>query len=151
MSYMKIILLKDVKGTGKKGQIKDVSVGFARNFLINQGLAQLATSDAVKIVQTVHATVKKNAEKDLMETEILIKKIDGHAIEIKEKVNVEGRLYAAVDPAKIVKTLKVQLGVVIKSSQIQIANPIKDIGEHEIDLKFPHGLEASFTIIVNAV
>lgn len=149
--YMKVILLQDIKGIGKKGQVKDVAVGFARHFLFKRSLAQLATSHTVKIIKTVQTISEKKAKQNLMATEALIEKIDGHAIEIKEKANRAGRLYAAVSSAKIVKAVKVQLGADIKSNQIYIEKSIKDIGEHEIELKFPHSLEAVFTVIVNVV
>jgi large subunit ribosomal protein L9 len=146
---MKVILLKDVPGTGRKGEIKQVADGYARNFLIKKNLARVATTEVVgKIVAKEEKIVKTN-KKELQESQKNASKLDGREIEIIEKASEEGNLYAAVNANKIVKEVKKQLGVDIKSKQVKIETPIKELGEHEVCLTFSQGLEADLRVIVS--
>ena len=146
---MKVILVKDVQGTGKKGEVKDVAPGFARNFLIKQGFAKLATP----VVMSQMAVKEKKTEKrellDLKTSQQDAARVDGGVIEMQAKVNADGRLYAALGVTKIAREIKNQLGVVVKAKQITLDDPIKEIGEHHARVSFGHGLEADLTISVS--
>lgn len=146
---MKIILLKDVSGTGKKGQVLEVADGFARNFLIKKGLGEVATKSAMSALVEQDAKKKKQSEQELEENQKMAQKIDGVEIEIVAKVNDEGTLYAAITPQKIVQELKKQVGVQISFKQVVIFKPIKDTGDHEVKVKFSHGLESDLRVIVS--
>ncbi|NCO04860.1 MAG: 50S ribosomal protein L9 [Candidatus Magasanikbacteria bacterium] len=146
---MKVILLKDVKGTGARGDIKDVADGYARNFLIKKGLAKHATKDSVHKIVQKEEKEQRTSKKELREQQSTAAKLDGAEIELTGKVNDEGTLYAAIGTAKIIKALKSEYGVDVKSKQITIPEPIKELGEHTIMIEFNHGLEAEVTIIVN--
>ncbi|MBI2436255.1 MAG: 50S ribosomal protein L9 [Candidatus Magasanikbacteria bacterium] len=145
---MKIILTKDVPGTGKKGQVLEVADGFARNFLIKKGLAEVATKDAVSKLEQQSTKLKKIAEEELQENQKLAHTLDGAEIEISAKVNDEGTLYAGITPQKIVQEIKKQVGVAISFKQVVIPKPIKDTGEHEVKIKFLHGLESDLRVSV---
>lgn len=146
---MKIILTKDVSGTGKKGQVVTVSDGFARNFLVKKGLGTVATKSGIIEVQQSVQKKQKTAEKELKESQKFAHKLDGAEIQILTKVNGEGTLYAAITSYKIVQEMKKQIGVVVVEKQVVIPKPIKDIGEHEVKIKFTHGLEADLRVIVS--
>lgn len=144
---MKVILLKDVPQLGNEGDIKEIALGYARNFLIPQGLAEEATEEKIREIQIRKEKEAKIAEADLEKTEKLAQKLEGQIIEVTAKANKEGTLYAAVPPAKIVAVLK-EKGFEISKEQIQTEH-IKELGEHEVIIKLSHNLEARITLIIN--
>lgn len=147
---MKVILLADIKGTGKKGDVKDVADGYARNFLIPEQLVKVATTLTVEQLKAEQMRKKKESEAELKENQKSAAMIDGREIELHEKVNKEGRLYAAVSGKKIADEIKKQLKAAVSPPQIQIAAPIKENGEYTVRVLFPHGLEAELKVIVIA-
>jgi len=144
---MKVILIQDVEKLGKKYDVKEVADGHARNFLIPKGLAKPATEAALKVLETEKATAEFAAELDLKKTEEMVASLDGQEIEIQTKIGDDGKLYGAITPAKISKVLETK-GFNVKKKQIKLAEPIKEIGEHEVTLELDHGLEAKIKIIV---
>lgn len=146
---MKVILLQNVPGTGQKGDIKDVTDGYARNFLIKKKLARQATSDAVEKIQAQEKKMAKMMEGELKESQQGTAKIDGTEIEILAKTSDSGTLYSAVGAAKIAQEVKKQLGSTIKPGQIELKKAIKECGEFEVKIKFPHGLEADLRVRVS--
>lgn len=145
---MKIILLRDVEKLGKKFEVKEVADGFARNFLIPKGLAKPATESALKTLEAEKAAAEATAVEDLKKTEEMVASLDGQEIEISVKAGEDGKLYGSLTPLKITKILK-DKGMEIKKNQIKLSQPIKEIGEHEITIEFPHGLEAKVKLIVS--
>ncbi len=146
---MKVILVKDIKKTGKKYEIKEVKDGFARNFLFPQGLAKPATKENLKWLENEKL---KKAEKAALELEIvgkLVKGMDGLEVEITVKVGEKGELYDKVDKKDIVKKLK-EMNYEIKKDQIDLSEPIKDLGEFSVKIKFEHNLEAEIKVIIVA-
>ncbi|MBD3311457.1 MAG: 50S ribosomal protein L9 [Candidatus Magasanikbacteria bacterium] len=146
---MKVILLKDVPGTGKKSDIKEVADGYARNFLLKKGLAKPASDHVMNRLQQETKKKVKQMERDLKEEQKKAAKLDGAELEIDAKVNSNGTLYAALSTNKIAQNIKEKLGVTIKPRQIDLPSPIKDLGEHEAKVTLSHGLEASLSIIIN--
>jgi large subunit ribosomal protein L9 len=146
---MKVILLQSVEGLGKEGEIKEVALGYARNFLIPRGLAEEATEDLIAQIEKRKEKEAKVAEMDLVKTEKLASQLDGQEIEITAKASEEGRLYAAVTPAKIASELKAK-GFEINVDQVLVPEPIKELGEYEVTLNLPHGLEAKITLIISS-
>ncbi len=147
---MKVILLREVKGTGKKGEIKEVADGYARNFLIKQGLAQPASKQAVAAVEADLAVNQKANELDLKRTQDAVAKLDGQEIAIEEKMNEAGHMYAALSGKTVAAEVKKQLKVNLDTKQIAFDAPIKESGEHVVRIEFPHGLEAEITINLSA-
>ena len=117
---MKVILLQDIQGTGKRGETKNVADGYARNFLLKKGLAQAATKDALTKMETQHKKQVQEAESDLQQQQKTAGKLDGGEIEILSKVTESGTLYAAISVSKIVQEIKNQLGISIKLKQVFI-------------------------------
>lgn len=148
---MKVVLLKDILGTGKKGEIKDVADGYARNFLLKKNLAKLATSDVLAGLKAEEERRKKQMEKELKENQEIAGKLDGAEIEIKAKTSEAGTLYSAVSASKIVQEVKKSFGLNLKPEQVVIKEPIKEIGEKKVLVKFGHGLEAEMRLIISAV
>lgn len=147
---MKVILQKDVPGTGKKGEVKDVADGYAQNFLLPQSFAKVATAAALSARVETEARQKKRMERELAEEQKIASRVDGAYITISGKVSVQGTLYAAVTPQSIAATIGKQLGVTVAPTQVHTQKPIKEVGEHMIEIQFPHGLEAEVTLTVSA-
>ncbi len=147
---MKVLFLKDVKGTGKQGEIKEVSDGYARNFLFKQNLAKMATGGVVAELKAQEEKFKRQSGKELKDNQDLASKLDGAEIEIKVKASGSGTLYSAVNAQKIIQEIKKQLRLNVSSEQLVINEPIKEVGERKIVVKFGHGLEAEVRVIVTA-
>ena len=144
---MKVILLADGSKLGRKSEVKNVSPGYAKNFLFPRGLAMLATQSAVLEIDHMSEAKKKAAEKDLADAEALAQKMDGLEVEILMKVSKDGVGYAGISAQKIAETLS-GIGYKISKSQIKIPSPIKKVGEHPAMVSLPHDLEAEIKIIV---
>jgi len=145
---MRVILLRPVEKLGRQGEIKEVALGYARNYLIPRGLADEATPDLVLQVQNQRKRTQRAAEMDLEKAETLSTKLDGQEVSVTAKATPEGTLYAAISPAKIAAALQTK-GFAIKKEQIS-ASHIKEVGEHEVVITLPHGLEVKVTVNVNA-
>lgn len=147
---MKVILLADVPGTGKKGEVKEVSDGYGHNFLLKKNLAKIATAKLVSDIQGKEQREKKRNAQELKRFQKLAGKVDGEEVEVTEKVNESGTLYAALSMQKVVKAVKSQLGVSLQESQLHPAHPIKELGEHEVTVVFGQGIEADLRVIVSS-
>ena len=145
---MKVILLEKVQGVGSADDIKDVSDGYARNFLFPRHLAVQASPKMISERDGRHRRAAKEAERDLQESQALAQRLDGIEIGIKEKANEKGLLYAAVNEVTVAKVLQDKGFAVLKSNVIM--KPIKALGPFPVKLKFPHGLESIITVVVSA-
>ncbi len=149
-AIMKVILLQNVSGTGEKGEVKEVSDGYARNFLLQKGLARQATSEALASLKMTEEKKKRENEKELALAQKLAGKLDGAEIEVKGKVSAGGTLYAAIKAETMTQGIKKQFNLTVSPSQIKFTAPIKDVGEHHARIELGHGLEADITVIVSA-
>lgn len=132
---MKIILLQNIKGIGNKGEIKEVSDGYAQNALIPKGLAKAATQNALnKITQTKKQLADK-AAKDKKRTLSLLEKVNGKTITIKEKLNEKGSLYHALSIKEIVRAAKEQLDVTLKNELFKEKYSLKESGQYVLELE----------------
>ena len=144
---MRIILLQDVENLGKKYDVKEVASGYARNFLIPKDLAKIATKENLKWLENQKEIEVKKAEEELKKVQEIATNIDGQEIIISVKVGEEGQLFESITSQKIYEKLK-ELGFEIKKSQIDLTEPIKELGEYPVKIKFEHNLEAEIKIIV---
>ncbi|UZE92920.1 MAG: 50S ribosomal protein L9 [Candidatus Nealsonbacteria bacterium] len=144
---MRVIFLKDVENVGKKYEVKEVKNGYARNFLIPQGLVEPATEDALKKLELQKEIEEKKAEEELKKVQGLANSIDGQEITIPVKVGEEGQLFESITSQKIYEKLK-KIGFDIKKKQIELEKPIETLGEFPVKIKFEHNLEAEITLIV---
>ncbi len=146
---MKIVLLKDTKGVGKKHDIKDVADGFALNSLIPQGAAEVATAKALARVALVkqQEEAEKKIKEDLLSKNL--KSIHDAVVEIEVGANEKGHLFAGLHAAEIAPLVKTQTQIDVLPEFIKLDKPIKEIGEHKIDVKV-QGKSATFTLKVTA-
>ncbi len=144
---MRVILLQDVENLGKKYEIKEVKDGYARNFLIPKGLAKKAEKEALLWLETQKEAEIQKAEEELKKTQGLASAIDGQEVIIPVKIGEEGQLFESITSQKIFEKLK-ELGFEIKKIQLELKEPIKELGEFPVKIKFEHNLEAEIKVIV---
>lgn len=147
---MKVIFLDDVPGSGKKGTIKEVADGYARNFLFRQNLAKPATTSAVDELKAQKARHAREMEAELRRFQREAARLDGQELYVEETATGEGKLYAAVSASRIAAAIKSHIGLVVNPKHIVTPAPIKSTGSHRVLVRFPHGLEAELTIVVSA-
>ena len=144
---MKVVLLSDVPKLGRKTEVKNVSPGYAKNFLFPRGLAMVLTSTAIFELEQQSVAKRKQAEDELVHSQVLAQKLDGLEIEIAIKVSKDGVGYAAVSAQKIAETLQ-NLGFDVKKNQVQIKSPIKKSGDYNVTVNLPHDLESEIKVVV---
>lgn len=144
---MKVILLQDVEGLGKKYELKEVKDGHARNLLLPQKLARPATKEALRWLADQKEIIEKQAEEDLKKSQGLASNLDGLEINISVKVGDEGQLFESINSQKIAEKLK-EMGFDVKKSQIKLEDPLKELGEFPVNIVFNHNLEAEIKVIV---
>ena len=132
---MKVILLQDITGVGRKGEVKNVSDGYARNFLLPNKLGQIATPSAIASADKLKKQMEqdKDVQKDILEKNI--KGLKDLKVQLKAKANEKGHLFSIIHPDEISKILKEQHHLDIPSKMIEIEKPIKELGEHIIKAK----------------
>ena len=145
---MKVILLADVKGTGKKGELHDVSDGYARNFLLPKKLAQPATAQAVGEMKAKQDAAAHRAEVERQNAEALAKKLNAMTVKVHAKAGVGGRLFGAVTTKEIADAMTEQLGTTIDKKKVSIDGDIKAYGEYEAVIKLHAGIAAKTKVIV---
>lgn len=146
---MKVILLQDIEGLGKKYEIKDVKDGHARNFLLPEKKVRAATKQALKWLEDQRGVIEKEAEEDLKKEQALASNLDGLEVNIFVKVGDEGQLFESINTQKIYEKLK-EMGYEVKKSHIKLESPIKDLGEYPIAITLSHNLEAEIKLIISA-
>lgn len=131
---MKVIFLQDVKGQGKKGEVKEVSEGYARNFLIKQGLAQPATAGNVKMQEAHKKSEAKRKQEELEEAKKLGAIMAETEITIKAKSGADGRLFGGVSTKQIAEELK-KAGFKVDKRKIMLDDPIRTLGYTNVPIK----------------
>ena len=146
--FMKVILLKDVAGVGKKFDVKEVKSGYARNFLFPNESAKQATKEALTWLATQKEIIEKKSEEDLEKIQELATAIDGQEVLISVKLGDKEQLFESINAQKIADKLK-EIGFEVKKSQIVLTEPLKEIGEFPVKIKFEHNLEAEIKVIIS--
>ena len=138
---MKVILLQDVKGQGKKGDLIDVNEGYARNFLIKKGFAEAGTATKINELN------QKKTSEAYHKSEELKANIKGKSFTVKIKVGANGKVFGSVTAADICESL-MAAGYEIDKKKIVLANPIKLVGDYEVTLKLAEGVSTVITVLV---
>jgi len=147
---MKVILIKDVKKMGAIGEIKDVSDGYARNYLIPKGLALEATQTRLKETKEKDLKQQKKKSKEEAAARKLQERLEGKSIKIIARTGGSDKLFGAVTAKEIVETMEKELGVKIDKKKIEIKEPIKHLGRYEARVKIYPSIQAQIGIIVTA-
>ena len=147
---MKVILLQDVKGQGKKGELKEVNDGYARNFLIKKGLAIEATATKINELNQKQQATAYHKEEELKAMKALAKEIDGKTFTLSIKVGQNGKVFGSVTGADISAFLK-EAGYDIDKKKIVIDGPIKLVGTYTVALKLAEGVSAKINVEVKGI
>ena len=146
---MKVILQKDVKGTGKKGDIVNVADGYAKNFLLKNGYAVLANNSNLN--DTLNQKVAKDyhKEQERLAAKALADKIEGKVITLKIKSGENGKIFGSITAKEIADELA-KIGLNVDKRKIEIKEPIKYTGDYKLKVRFYEGIHANFTLKVMA-
>lgn len=145
---MKVILIEDVNGLGKKYEVKNVADGYARNFLIPNNLVKIANEKALLWLEAQKEIMEKKTEDDLTKSQEAASKIDGMEITIPVKIGEKGQLFEKITAVKIADKLKEE-GIEVEKKQIKMEKPIEELGEYTVKIKFEHNLEPEVKIIIS--
>ena len=145
---MKVILLEDVKALGKKGEIVNVSDGYARNCILPKKLGLEATSKNLNDLKLKKANEAKVAQEQLEEAQALAKKIEAGKVELAIKVGEGGRAFGSVSSKEIAAAVKEQLGYDIDKKKVQLKDAIKALGTHTVPVKLHAKVTAEVKVIV---
>lgn len=144
---MKVIFQADVKGSGKKGELKNVSDGYARNFLLPKGLAIEATPQAMNEFNNKKEAIAHHKAEEVALAEQNREKIHGQAIKFSAKAGENGRLFGAVTAKEVAAELKNAFGLEIDKRKITVPE-IKELGSYQADVKLHPGVTAQLTVAV---
>jgi len=145
---MKVLLIKDVKSLGKKGEIKEVKDGYGRNFLIGKGFALHATNEVIKKYEAEKKRREKEEAQEIEKLKKLEKELASLKLTIKRKLGANGSLFGAVTKDEIAQELKNQFNIEIDKKTIEIDKAIKMTGEFDISVKLGHGIHAKLTVSI---
>ena len=140
---MKVILQQDVKGQGKKGQLVDVSDGYARNFLLAKKLAVPATPENVNTMKQQEKARKAQEAAEKAEAEALAKKLETITVKEAAKAGEGGRLFGAVTSKEISDALAAQFGITVEKNKIVQSDPIKNYGTYEVKCKLGYEISGN--------
>jgi len=145
---MKVIFMQDVKGSGKKGEIKNVSDGYARNFLITKGLAVEATPKNLSDLEGKQASAQHKIDVDTAEAKKTADILNDKKVIIKAKAGSSGKLFGAVTSAQIADEIAAQYGQKVEKKKISLKSEIKNFGEYEAEIKLYTGISAKMKVEV---
>ncbi len=144
---MKVILVQDVKALGKKGEIKEVAEGYARNFLMPRGLVVEASGGHLKEHRSQEKRQEEKAAKVLSAAEALAKKIAGMTLEIIVKVGEGGKLFGSVTSADVAKALG-EKGFAVDKRKIELGETVKTLGTYSVRIKLHPNVDAHLDLVV---
>ena len=143
---MKVIFLQDVKGKGKKGQMMEISDGYARNYLLPRKLAIEATADAVNTKKMNDKAAAEKAAKERAEAVEIFKKLRDMTLTVAAKGGGAGKLFGSVTNQEIADALKANAGIALDKRKIVISDPIKNVGTYTVQCKLGYEITAPLTV-----
>ena len=148
---MKVILLQDVKGKGKKGQMLEVSDGYARNYMLPRKIAIEATADAINTMRMNDKAAAEKAAKERAEALEISKQLRAMVLTVSAKGGGAGRLFGSVTNQEIDDALKAKTGIVLDKRKIVISDPIKSVGTFTVNCKLGYEITAPLTVKIEEV
>lgn len=147
---MKVIFMQDVKGRGKRGQVKDVPDGYAQNYLIKRGLAKEANKGNLNTLKRVEANEKAEYEAQKAAAAEIKKQLeaDGTVVELKSKAGSDSRLFGSISSKKIIEGLDKQYGIKLDKHKLELREPIKVLGYTNVPVKLFKGIETKVRVHV---
>ena len=145
---MKVIFNTDVRGQGKKGELKEVSDGYARNYLLPRKLASEATADNINALKQRETARARQIELEKAQAAENAKKLEGVQVIIRAKAGEKGKLFGAVTSAEISKALREQFDIDIEKNKIVQGEPIKTFGAYSVKAKFGYEINGTINLLV---
>lgn len=145
---MKVVFIKDCKGQGKKGEVKNVADGYAHNYLIKNGFATEATSGALKTLDVQKSKADQLASEELEAANVLKEKIGKCTVVIKHKAGEEGRLFGSITTKLIAEEMEKQFGFILDKRKMDPHEGVRILGKTVINVKLHHQVVASFVVSV---
>ncbi len=146
---MKVILLADVKGSGKKGDVVEVSDGYGKNFLVKKGLAKIATANNIHEAEQKKSAQAFHKAEEVKATKELAASLDGKSVTVKIKVSENGKVFGSVTSLHVAEALA-QMGYDIDKKKIKM-DPLKNLGACPAEIRFMEGVSAKITVVVESL
>lgn len=147
---MKVILLKDVAGLGQTGDVKEVSEGYARNYLLRQGMVAAATGAALGNLKQHIASERRKQEKLEAEQQALSAQLGNITITFRARAGKGGRLYGSITNQDIAEAIRAQSGLSIDRRSIELPEPLRSVGTYEVPVHVAKGKEPKLTVVVES-
>ena len=145
---MKVILIADVKGQGKKGDLKEVSEGYARNYLIPRGLAMKATADNLNALALKEKAKAAQAAKEKAQAQEHAKQLESCVVKVKARGGENGKLFGSVTNKEVADALKEQFGIELEKNRIILEENIKSFGSYELRCKLGYEVNGTIHLLV---
>ena len=146
---MKVIFLTDVKGSGKKGELKNVADGYARNMLLPKNLAVEATPENMNKLQGAQASAQHKVDVDIQNAKDIAAKIKGQRVDIAAKAGSNGKLFGSVTAANVAEAINRQFGVNIDKKKVSLSTDIKNFGSYKATVKLYNGISETVDVEVS--
>lgn len=145
---MKVIFKQDVKGKGKKGEIKEVPIGYANNFLLKNNYAVEATPGNLKQLEAQNKKIEKDKEQALIDAQALKEKLEQLEVKVEAKSGEGGRLFGSVSTKQIVEALKKQHDIKLDKRKMELPDGIRSLGYTNVPVKLHHDVNATLKVHV---
>lgn len=146
---MKVVLLTDVKGHGKKGDIVEASDGYARNFLLPKKMAEIATADVLNNIKGKNEAAAYHKQQEIEKAKETAKSLEGAKVVLKGKAGDSGKLFGKITNQDVAEAIKYQLHHVIDKRKVVLPDGIKTTGETSVVLKIYPEISATITVVVD--
>lgn len=144
---MQVILLQDVKGQGKKGDLVEVNEGYARNFLIKKGMAEAATANKINDLKQKKAAADYHKQQEIVAMQALSKELKGKRFTVTIKAGQGGKTFGSVTGANISDAMKLG-GYTVDKKKIVLAQPLKNVGVYDVDVRLMEGITTTVKVEV---
>ena len=148
---MKVLLIKDVKGLGKTGEVKEVKDGYGKNFLVGKGLAKHATPEVLNRFKSEQKKLAEKEAQEIADAKELAEKLDSTKLTIRHKIGANGHLIGSVTNKEISESLKEQFSIEIDKKNISLKSKIKTADLFDADCKLGHSIHATLKVDVIGV
>lgn len=147
---MKVVFIKDLSGTAKKGELKDVNDGYAKNFLIAKGFAKTATPEVQAKIAKESREAEAKKQKEAGKLRMLKTELEKHVFTIKVKVGDKGQIFSGVHEKDVVAAIQSKLQITLEKNLVKLSGIIKSLGEHKASIKLGQNIEAGIRLNVEA-
>jgi large subunit ribosomal protein L9 len=145
---MKVILVKDVPGSGDVGDVKEVARGYGRNYLLPNGLAVEASAGAMKQAESRIKQEKERKAQEVRKLELLAERIQGKELHFKARVGSEDKLFGSITAAQVAEELSKTVDTPVDKKHVVLERPLREAGSHEVLIKLSGKAEATVTVII---